>query len=95
MAGSKRRIGHPVEKGGKRRVGRPVEKRSKLAVWIEEHGWTRQQFAEELGIVHSSVDRLCGGLRRPSLKLALQIEALTEGAIPVSYWAEIPAHPKD
>ncbi len=88
-------MGRPAEEGGKRRVGRPVEKRSKLADWIEEHGWTRQQLAEKLGIVRSSVDRLCGGSRRPSLELAVQIEALTKGAIPVSYWAEIPAHSKD
>lgn len=88
-------MARPVENEGKRRVGRPVEKRSKLAVWVEEHSWTRQQLAEELGIVRSSVDRLCGGSRRPSLELALQIEALTKGAIPVSYWAAIPAHSKD
>ncbi len=81
--------------GSKPRMGRPVEKRSKLGVWIEEHGWTRQQLADELGIVRGSVDRLCSGLRRPSLELALKIEALTKGGVPVGYWAEIPAHSKD
>lgn len=81
--------------GTKRRMGRPVLKRSKLGVWIDERGWTRQQLAHELGIVLSTAARLCNGERRPSLELALQIEKLTEGAIPVSYWTQIPAHAKD
>ena len=65
-----------------------------LGVWVEAHGWTRQQLADELGIVRGSVDRLCNGLRRPSLDLALKIEALTEGEVPVSYWAKVPANGK-
>jgi transcriptional regulator with XRE-family HTH domain len=79
----------------KRRVGRPVLKRSKLGVWIDERGWTRQQLADKLGIELGSAARLCSGGRRPSLEVALKIEALTEGAVPVSYWIEIPAHSKD
>lgn len=79
----------------KRRMGRPVEKRSKLGVWVDKRGWTRQQLAEKLGIVRGSAIRLCSGTRRPSLELALKIEALTEGAVPVGYWAEIPTHAKD
>jgi transcriptional regulator with XRE-family HTH domain len=79
----------------KRRMGRPVEKRSKLGDWVDERGWTRQQLADELGIVLSTAVRLCSGMRRPSLELALQIEALTDGAVPVSYWTQVPAHSKD
>jgi len=52
---------------------RSVLRRSKLGVWIDEHGWTRQQLADELGIA----------LGRPSLETAFQIEDLTEGAVPV------------
>jgi DNA-binding XRE family transcriptional regulator len=81
--------------GTKRRMGRPVEKRGKLGIWIDEHGWTRQRLADELGIVLSTAVRLCSGMRRPSLELALQIEALTQGAVPVSYWTEVPTHSKD
>jgi DNA-binding XRE family transcriptional regulator len=92
VAASKRRMGRSVEKP---RIGHPVEKRNKLAVWIEEHGWTRQQLANELGILRSSVDRLCTGMRRPSLETAIQIEDLTKGAVPARYWLEIPAHSKD
>ncbi len=76
-------------------MSRPAEKRSRLGVWVEERGWTRQQLADKLGIVRGSATRLCSGVRRPSLELALKIEALTEGAVPVGYWTEIPAHAKD
>jgi transcriptional regulator with XRE-family HTH domain len=79
----------------KRRVGRPVEKRSKLGVWVDERGWTRRQLAEKLGIELSSAARLCSGARRPSLETAIQIEDLTDGAVPVRYWLQIPAHAKD
>ena len=80
--------------GTKRGRGRPVVKRSKLGVWVDEHGWTRQQLADELGITLSGAARLCSGERRPSLETAIQIEDLTEGAIPVRYWLQIPAHTK-
>ena len=79
----------------KSRRGRPVLKRSKLGVWVDERGWTRQQLADELGIELSTAVRLCSGGRRPSLELALQIEALTGGAVPVGYWTQVPAHSKD
>jgi transcriptional regulator with XRE-family HTH domain len=76
-------------------MGRPVEKRSKLGVWVDEHGWTRQQLADELGIAFGTATRLCSGARRPSLETAIQIEDLTDGAVLVRYWLEIPAHTKD
>jgi DNA-binding XRE family transcriptional regulator len=79
----------------KRRMGRPVEKRNKLGVWVDDRGWTRQDLALKLGIARGSAIRLCNGLRRPGLDLALKIEALTKGAVPVSYWAATPAHTKD
>ena len=76
-------------------MGRPVEKRGQLGVWIDEHGWTRQQLADELGITLVSAARLCSGARRPSLELAVQIEDLTAGAVPVRYWVQVPAHDED
>ncbi len=79
----------------KRRMGRPVTRRSKLGEWVDAQGWTRQQLADELGLVVGSAARLCRGERRPSLELAIKIEALTGGAIPVAYWTQIPAHSKD
>jgi transcriptional regulator with XRE-family HTH domain len=76
-------------------MGRPVEKRGKLGDWVDEHGWTRQRLADELGITLVSAARLCSGSRRPSLEMAVKIEDLTEGAVPVRYWIQIPAHEKD
>ena len=79
----------------KRIIGRPVLKRSKLGVWVDEHGWSRQQLADELGIAFGTATRLCSGARRPSLETAIQIEDLTKGAVPVRYWLQISAHSKD
>lgn len=81
--------------GSKRRMGRPVEKRGKLGVWVDEHGWTRQQLADELGITLASAARFCSDARRPSLEMAVKIEDLTQGAVPVRYWIQIPAHAED
>ena len=75
-------------------MGRPVERRNKLGEWVDKRGWTRQQLADELGIVVGSAVRLCNGVRRPSLALAIKIEILTEGAVPVTSWAEPPARKK-
>ena len=91
VAGSKRRTSRPVEKP---RIGRPVEKRSKLGDWVDAHGWTRQQLAEALGIAFGTATRLCSGARRPSLETAIQIEDLTDGAVSVRSWLEVPAHTK-
>jgi transcriptional regulator with XRE-family HTH domain len=76
-------------------MGRPVTRRSKLGEWVDAQGWTRQQLADELGITVGSAVRLCNGVRRPSLELAIKIERLTGGAIPVTCWIEVPAHTKD
>ena len=75
----------------KRGRGRPVEKRGKLGTWVDEHGWTRQQLADELGIKLASAARLCSGGGRPSLEMAVKIEDLTEGTVPVRYWLRIRA----
>lgn len=58
----------------KRSIGRPALKRSKLGVWVDEHGWSRQRLADELGIAFGTATRLCSGARRPSLETAIQIE---------------------
>jgi transcriptional regulator with XRE-family HTH domain len=76
-------------------MGRPVEKRGKLGVWVDERGWTRQRLADELGITLASAARLCSDARRPSLEMAVKIEDLTKGAVPVRYWVQIPAHVED
>ena len=92
VAGSKRRTDRPADKP---RMGRPVEKRSRLGEWVDAHGWTRQQLADALGIALGSATRLCSGARRPSLEMAIQIEDLTDGAVSVRSWLEVPAHTTD
>lgn len=79
-----------------RRVGRPTMKLSLLGKWIAEKGWSRDLLAKKLGkIPRQSVDRLCRGDRRPGLVLALLIEKVTDGQVPVSSWAKVPAHGSD
>ncbi len=75
----------------KRRMGRPVTRRNKLGEWVDAQGWTRQRLADELGITVGSAVRLCNGVRRPGLELAIQIEALTRGAVPVTSWIDASA----
>lgn len=41
------------------------------------------------------VNRLCIGKRRPSLDLALRIEAHTGGKVAASSWQDVPAHSYD
>ena len=77
------------------RLGRPILKYGKLGTWVRDQGWNRQQLADKLGISLATASRLCSGLRRPGLELAIQIEALTRGAVPVTYWTEVPAYRKD
>jgi len=80
----------------KRRVGRPSKNLTALGRWAAENGWSREKLAEKLGLeARQSVDRLCRGTRRPSLELAILIEKVTGGAVPVSSWAKVPAHSKD
>ena len=80
----------------KARVGRPSKKLTMLGEWAAENGWSREQLAKRLGLERrQSVDRLCRGTRRPSLELAVLIEKVTDGAVPVSSWAKVPAHSRD
>lgn len=77
------------------RMGRPILKYGKLGTWVSAQGWNRQQLADKLGISLATASRLCSGLRRPGLELAIQIEKLTRGAVPVTCWTEVPAYSKD
>ena len=60
-------------------MGRPVEKRGKLGDWVDEHGWTRQRLADQLGITLVSAARLCSGGRRPSLETRRRLGAAATG----------------
>jgi hypothetical protein len=77
------------------RIGRPPVRQGKLGLWIEKAGKTRQDVADQLGISRRFLDHLCREYRRPGLDLAVKIERLTGGAVPVSYLAGLPQHKKD
>lgn len=62
-------------------------------MWLDEHEISRAEFAEELGVSRTYLDRLCRRERRPSLELAVKIEEHTD--IPVSYWQSVPRHSED
>ena len=47
---------------------------------------TREQAAGELGVTRQYLDRVCRGVNRPSLLLAVKIAKFTRGAIPVEDW---------
>jgi transcriptional regulator with XRE-family HTH domain len=76
------------------KIGRPRKEENALARWIDktERG-NREKVAMELGITRKYLDRLCRSERRPSLALALNIEAKT--GIKVAQWGTVAAHSAD
>jgi len=60
----------------------------KLTTHIAQTGATRAKFAEECGISAPYLSQIISGIKRPSLGVALKIERITNGAVPVSVWAE-------
>lgn len=69
-----------------RSVGRPRKRETKLSHWLDQAGMTREQAAGELGVTRQYLDRVCRGVNRPSLLLAVKIAKFTRGAIPVEDW---------
>ncbi|WP_428516317.1 helix-turn-helix domain-containing protein [Roseovarius sp.] len=53
---------------------------------IEKSGRTRREWATDLGVSPGFLSDLLNGNRVPSLKLAVRIERLTEGAVPCNSW---------
>lgn len=72
-----------------RRPGRSRKRETPLSKWLDEHGEDREKFAAKIGIVRTSLDRICRGDRRPGWELALKIEKATKGEVPVSMWAKL------
>ncbi len=77
------------------KLGRPRKEESALSKWIDRAGLTREEFAAQLGISRPHVDRLCRGVRRPGLDLAMKIEQLTKGVVSAAAWTKIPPHSRD
>jgi DNA-binding XRE family transcriptional regulator len=61
-----------------------------LMQYLEAEKITQATFAETVGTTQGTVSKLCSG-RRPSWSLALKIEQVTGGRVPVSVWASIDA----
>jgi len=79
----------------KRPRGRPRATETKLSLWLNKAGITREDFAKRIGVTRQHLDKLCRGARRPGLDLAVLIETLTNGAVKPSEWASAARHSND
>lgn len=52
-----------------------------LISYLRSHDLTHQAFAEAIGESRSLVTRIISGNRRPSWRMAIKIEAATQGAV--------------
>ena len=58
----------------------------KLAAHIKAANVTKSDFARSLGISAPYLSQILGGIRRPSLDVALRIASVTNGEVPVDAW---------
>jgi len=79
----------------KRPRGRPRRSETKLSKWIDSKKLSRDDVAATLGIGRTYLDKLCRAISRPSLELAVEIEKVTQGAVPASDWLQVPPHSHD
>lgn len=56
---------------------------------IINSGATRAEWADRLDISRSYLSDLVNGKKMPSLDLAVRIERLTAGAVPVASWIDV------
>ena len=70
-------------------MSRRATQQGKLGAWIDAQGWTRTKLAKELKIPFTSMCYFCRDERRPSLEIMVQIEELTNGAVPIRYWLKV------
>ena len=57
-----------------------------LAKYLKKRKMTQEAFSMLTGMSRATVNHLVSGYRKPSLELALEIERLTKGAVPVTAW---------
>lgn len=57
-----------------------------LAKYLKKRDMTQEAFGMLAGIGNSMVNQMLSGKKKPGLKLALKIEALTKGAVSVAAW---------
>lgn len=60
---------------------------------IKAMGLKRSEFAELLGIGRAYLSSLETGKKRPSLELAVRIDRITNGLVPVASWISSQATP--
>ena len=56
--------------------------------YLEEAGIGQALFAESIAVTQATISRLASGKMTPSLELALKIEIVTKGAVPMSSWCD-------
>lgn len=61
-----------------------------FAEHIRNSGVSRGEWAARLGVSKSYLSELEHGKKRPSLEIAVEIERLTEGAVPAASWVPEP-----
>lgn len=74
--------------------GRPRKTRAPrnaFADWLAGCGTTPQKIAKQLRSSVSTVYNLRNGYFKPGRELAVQIETLSDGAVPVESWGEAKA----
>lgn len=68
---------------------------TKLKAWLFETQTRQNVLAERLGITRGHMSAVVSGLRQPSLALAVQIEAETQGAVPATSLLRPPQPPTE
>lgn len=72
----------------KPKMGRPRSAQSnKFANWLDANPLTSHEVAEKLSVSVQHVLKLRGAVSRPSRDLAVAIEEMTDGMVPVSCWS--------
>ena len=64
-----------------------------LARYITGAQISKSEFARDVGISAPYLSQILGGIRRPSLDVALRIAAATDGNVPVEAWGSNIAPP--
>lgn len=71
------------------KVVRPVRRKQLggvLGKWLAENSLTSMEFATQLGLVPSTISRICSGERRPGWALMRRIQLATGGAVQPNDW---------
>ena len=74
----------PIFNGGAMQAQGPTG--DALRDWMTSTGMTQSDIAEAYGISQATLSKMMTGKARTSLRFAVWIEDLSEGAVPVRYW---------